>query len=415
MNSNPLVSVIVPYFNASQFIREAVESVFNQTYYNWELLLVDDGSTDGSYAIADHYAAQHPGKVCCLAHKGHRNLGSSASRNLGIRQAKGELIAFLDADDVWLPQKLERQIAIFDAQPEAAMVYGNSRVWYSWTEKPEDKDRDFVPDFGMGSDLLILPRVLLIRILQMRTRPPSPSGVMVKRTAAVAIGGFEEAFRGLYDDQVFFAKISLRFRIFLSAECWHLYRQHDNSCCHLRTDEQDTVRRDFFDWLEQYMTVQSLKGTDVWKALQERLRPYRHPYLHRLTIRPRLLFSRLSWVLRNAGRAMLGRSVGSISAYPNPILVVYGAQTGDTALSWSSRRTEHVEVRVNAPDGPLFSHSGPAGNAQTGDWIYDGTVFFLQDVSGGLPLLEENTLSAVRVYVARRKKFTGQWGSPNNA
>ena len=84
MSNKPLVSVIVIFFNAEKFIQEAIESVFAQTYDAWELLLVDDGSTDESLAIAQRCAKQYSGKVRHLEHAGQQNRGMSASRNLGI-------------------------------------------------------------------------------------------------------------------------------------------------------------------------------------------------------------------------------------------------------------------------------------------------------------------------------------------
>ena len=91
MTSKPLVSGII-IFLAEQFIQSAIENVFAQTYEQWELLLVDDGSTDGSTEIAQRYAAQNPEKVRYLEHDGHENRGMSAARNLGISNAKGEYI-----------------------------------------------------------------------------------------------------------------------------------------------------------------------------------------------------------------------------------------------------------------------------------------------------------------------------------
>ncbi|HEX8089705.1 MAG TPA: glycosyltransferase family 2 protein, partial [Blastocatellia bacterium] len=101
MSDNSLVSVIIIFLNAEEFIAEAIESVFDQTYSDWELLLVDDGSTDASAEIALRYAAGYRGRVRYLEHEGHQNRGMSASRNLGIASARGEFVAFLDADDVW--------------------------------------------------------------------------------------------------------------------------------------------------------------------------------------------------------------------------------------------------------------------------------------------------------------------------
>src|SRR5215212_3295723 len=148
MSSNPLVSIIIPFLNAGKFIQEAIDSVFAQTYDNWELLLVDDGSTDASREIALLLATQHPVKVRYVEHNDHENRGACASRNLGVRNAQGEYIALLDADDVWLPHKLERQLAILDSYPEAAMVYGATQYWHSWTGNPEDIQRDYVPNLG---------------------------------------------------------------------------------------------------------------------------------------------------------------------------------------------------------------------------------------------------------------------------
>ena len=126
MTGQPLISAITIFLNGERFIREAIDSVLAQTYQNWELLLVDDGSTDGSSAIALEYARRFPGKIRYLEHDGHQNLGMSASRNAGIRQARGKYIALLDADDVWLPLKFERQAAFMEAHPDVGLLCGRT-------------------------------------------------------------------------------------------------------------------------------------------------------------------------------------------------------------------------------------------------------------------------------------------------
>ena len=140
-NQMPRVSVIVPFLNEEKFLQDAIESVLEQTYTQWELLLVDDGSTDNSTTIAKKNSKDYPDKVYYLAHEAHQNRGVCASRNLGIARAKGECIATLDADDVWLPHKLERQVEILNTHPGAAMVYGTSQYWRSWTGHPKDARR----------------------------------------------------------------------------------------------------------------------------------------------------------------------------------------------------------------------------------------------------------------------------------
>ena len=149
------------FLNAESFIQEAIQSIFVQTHEKWELLLVDDGSTDHSTEMARQFAERHPDKVRYFEHEGHQNLGMSASRNLGIANARGSYIAFLDADDVWLPNKLEYQVAALEVHPEAGMVYGPTQYWHSWTNKREDRERDFEGDIGVPADTLIEPPGLL--------------------------------------------------------------------------------------------------------------------------------------------------------------------------------------------------------------------------------------------------------------
>ena len=132
----PLVSVIIPFLNEDQFLSETIESVLQQDYDNWELLLVDDGSTNESTTIAKNYAAAYPGKIFYLEHEGHANKGVCASRNLGVARAKGELVALLDADDVWLPTKLSNQVAIFQRNLEVGMVAEGSLHWYNSLHLP---------------------------------------------------------------------------------------------------------------------------------------------------------------------------------------------------------------------------------------------------------------------------------------
>src|SRR5262245_40545666 len=181
MNNKPLVSIIIPFLNARKFITEAIESVFAQTYDNWELLLVDDGSTDGSTEIAWRYFEHHPGMVHFLEHEGHQNRGACASRNLGLRHARGEYIALLDADDVWLPHKLKQQVVILSMYPEAGMVYGASQYWHSWTGCLEDIQRDYVLAFGVEPNNLVKPPMLLTLLLQSKAPTPCPSDILIRR------------------------------------------------------------------------------------------------------------------------------------------------------------------------------------------------------------------------------------------
>lgn len=106
---NKLVSIIMPNYNCEKFVEETVKSVINQTYTNWELLFVDDCSTDNSVAIVESF---NDSRIRIL--KNEKNSGAAVSRNYALREAKGDYIAFLDSDDIWLPEKLEKQISFME-------------------------------------------------------------------------------------------------------------------------------------------------------------------------------------------------------------------------------------------------------------------------------------------------------------
>ncbi len=293
MSDKRLVSVIVIFYNEEQFIDEAIESIFAQTYANWELLLVDDGSTDNSTAIAQHYAGKFPEKVCHLEHPGHQNRGMSASRNLGIANAKGEFMAFLDADDVWLPHKLEWQVTALESQPEAAMVYGPTQWWYSWSGKPEDRLLDYIHELGVHPNTLYQPPRLIARFLRTEGISPCTCSVLMRREAIERVGGFEEIFKGLYEDQAFFSKVCLSAPVFVTSECLARYRQHpqSNTSITQATNRYAGARRIFLNWLADYLSGQNFNEGEVWKALRIEMLPYQHPRLYSLLQFARQSFS----------------------------------------------------------------------------------------------------------------------------
>ncbi|HLA86646.1 MAG TPA: glycosyltransferase, partial [Anaerolineales bacterium] len=311
MNNQPLVSVIMIFLNAGRFIEEAVESVFTQSYENWELLFVDDGSVDRSTSIAQAYADRYPHKVRYLEHTGHQNRGKCASRNLGIGNTRGDYIVFLDADDVWLPDKLKRQIAILETQPEAVMLYGLSLWWYSWTGNPEDSQRDFVHELGVPPGTLIQPPTLLtLFFLSQQATIPGPSNILVRREILEKVGGFEEVFQGTYDvyeDQAFYAKVCLTAPVFASNECWDRYRQHpDSSMAHLERNNQEIKTRLFFlNWLARYLEEHEYKDSEIWRSLHKQIWQYRFPVLRNILHGKQRMIRWTNEVLFTIARRML--------------------------------------------------------------------------------------------------------------
>jgi glycosyltransferase involved in cell wall biosynthesis len=271
---DPLVTIVIPFLNTPcGFLREAVESIWGQTVDRWELLLVDDGSTDESATYARDLAASHPDRVRYLDHPNHENRGVSASRMIGVSGARGRYVAFLDADDVWFPSKLEQQLALIEANPQAAMIYGNSQYWYSWTSGGADLRHDFVPQIGVRGVALVPPPRLLPLYLRGLAAVPCPCSVLVKRTAFEQIGGFEAEFRSMYEDQVFYAKICLAAPVLVANVCWSRYRQHPDSMCAAadRSGLEQAARLTFLRWLERYLLGQGVADRHVWAALREEL------------------------------------------------------------------------------------------------------------------------------------------------
>ena len=272
--TRPLVSVVVIFLDEERFLEEAVASVFAQTYGAWELLLVDDGSIDGSTAIAQAYAARAPDRVRYLEHPGHANRGMSAARNLGVAAARGRYVAFLDADDAWLPRKLEHQVAVLDAHPTAAMVYGPTRWWYSWAGLSRDYRRDYVHPLGAKPNVLIDPPQLLTRFLEQEGISPCMCSMLVRRDVVEQVGGFEERFRGLYEDQAFCAKLCAQAPVLVTDACLQLYRQHPDSACSVaeRTGEARAARAAFLTWLSEYLAARGIRDPELWRALGGELR-----------------------------------------------------------------------------------------------------------------------------------------------
>ncbi|UFH53107.1 glycosyltransferase family A protein [Spirosoma sp. KNUC1025] len=280
----PLVSVIVCFLNEETFLAETVESVLRQEFTDWELLLVDDGSTDKSSTLARAYVEQHPDKIYYVEHPDHANKGLSASRNAGIRQARGELLALLDADDVWFPNKLTQQVAIMEQHPDVTLLMEASEYWYNWNNPEKSNVFELI---GTEQDRVFNPPQLMLDLYPLgQGAAPVPSGLMIRKSL-LNNQYFEESFRGIYamyEDQAFLAKMYLNEKVYVSSACTNLYRQRIGSLVQSveESGQYREVRSYFLTWLENYLSTQPIVDKRVKDSLQKAQAAYRANLFQRI-------------------------------------------------------------------------------------------------------------------------------------
>jgi len=260
--SLPRVSVITIFWRARTYLAEAIVSVRRQDYPDWEFILVDDGSDDGSLDIARSAALEDPDRIRLVRHWTGRNRGMSRARNLGVSRARGEFVTFLDSDDVWLPANLSCHLAQVDAHPGVEALCAPAEWWYSWTGHEADRGRDFVQEWRVPLDSVAAPPTLLTMVL--RDEWSSLCNVLVRRELFLALGGYEPAFRGMYEDQAFHAKLCLAHPVFVASGCTYRYRQHPDSCTHRSHASGSTgaARVRYVAWLRRYLATAGRTGRD---------------------------------------------------------------------------------------------------------------------------------------------------------
>jgi glycosyltransferase involved in cell wall biosynthesis len=251
----PRVSVLIPFLDREWCLKDAIESVLAQSYTSWELLLIDDGSRDGSGRIAMGYQEEHGSRVRYLTHPDDGNHGLGASLQFGFLHSHGRYIALLDSDDAWLPDHLQTLTAVLDGAPDVAMAYGRARYWSSWSD--DAQNQDYVPALGVPELIPLQPPELLVRILTGGAAVPPPCSVLVRRDAVSAIGGLDhhEYPYITYHDQVLYAKILSRYPAMAVDRCVSLYRRHDGSAWAqaLATGQDRRHRLLYLQWLKDFI------------------------------------------------------------------------------------------------------------------------------------------------------------------
>jgi glycosyltransferase involved in cell wall biosynthesis len=191
-----LVSVVIPTYNRAALVQEAIESVLNQTYQHCELIVVDDGSTDETAEVFTSYGS----RITAIR---INHAGPSAARNCGIRIGRGDYIAFLDSDDLWLPKKLQTQINFFEHNPEA-QICQSEEIWIRNGKRVNPRNKHKKNSGWIFEQCLPLCVV-------------SPSAVMIHRSVFDAVGLFDETFLAC-EDYDLWLRIAPRYPIYLIDE-----------------------------------------------------------------------------------------------------------------------------------------------------------------------------------------------------
>lgn len=289
----PLVSVVICFFNEENFLEQAIQSVLDQTYTNLEVLLVDDGSANKSTRIAKFYVDNYPDTIRYFEHENHSNKGLSASRNKGIEHARGNIIAFLDADDTFNPGYLEHQVNLA-IDTEATMICEATKYWYSWNN--QNKDDEIIP-IGTLEDKLYQPQELnlLLYPLNGLFAAPCMCGVIVQKEVLIKHGGFEESFTGMYEDQVFLAKMYYNEPVYISSVCNNNYRQRSDSMMSTAQKKEDyiKIRIQFLEWFKSYLKKNNGKNTKIYKHINRLLLPHQYPrYYNNFYVLPKRIIKK---------------------------------------------------------------------------------------------------------------------------
>ncbi|WP_445302232.1 glycosyltransferase [Microcoleus sp. F4-D5] len=250
-NSTPQVSVIIPAYNGDRYIAQAVESVLSQTYTNWEIIVVDDGSTDDTRQALQPYFDK-------IRYFYQENQGVAAARNRGIQESQSELIAFLDQDDFFLPDKLAAQVALFRSSNSLGIVNSGWRLVDEQGETISDiKCWEYLPKLDLEAWIVQMPVL--------------PSAMMFSRKWLQIVGGFNSEFDSVDD-----ADLLLRLALLGCEAAWLpqvtvCYRQHDKNVSIQKSLKQANLfiklKQNLFNQPDLPQHIRELENPAFYEAL----------------------------------------------------------------------------------------------------------------------------------------------------
>ncbi len=207
--NKPLISVIIPAYNAQKTIKRTIESALNQTFSDFELIIVNDGSQDSTLEIVSSISDPR------LKVFSYPNAGAAVGRNRGFSHSIGEFIAFLDADDLWTSDKLEAQLKALQANPEAAVAY-------SWADIIDESDQYLCLGSHITANGNVYAQLLLVCFVVSGSNP------LIRRQAFVEVGGFDESLPASQDYDLYL-RLAARYDYVAVPSVQVLYRLSTNS------------------------------------------------------------------------------------------------------------------------------------------------------------------------------------------
>ena len=242
----PNVSVVIPFVNHQSSLERAVESVLKQTYSSWEILLIDNNSSDGTTNLAQHLATSYEGRIRYIHEE---RQGIPFARNKGLCEAKGKYVAFLDADDEFFSSKLYDQINILENNMDIAMVYGLTKRIYVPSGKV------LLQNSGIAKSGITPPPFLAIDWISCFYHLPQTGSTLTRTAIARDIGGFEENLLLGNDDISYHLKLAFHYCVWFIPQIAVIYYRHEQSEGS-RLNKEKTVKaryvEAFSSWIVPY-------------------------------------------------------------------------------------------------------------------------------------------------------------------
>lgn len=206
--------IIIPAYNAARYLRTTIESVIAQTYTDWRIILVNDGSTDDTAVIADEFQKKLGDRMLVVT---QANAGLPAARNAAIRNSSAELLAILDADDIWLPSRLAESVKAFESRPKVGLSYG----LITWIDEAGNQLHTFAGNPGKAEGKIA--RSIYLRKVDL----PCPT-MTFRRQCVEEVGFFDETMRST-EDRDMWLRIALRYEVAFIPKVIAYYRMSASS------------------------------------------------------------------------------------------------------------------------------------------------------------------------------------------